>query len=345
MNKLLLIGSASIHVLNYYNLVRDYFDDACIISNEAAFGDIPTHLVSFSLRNPIGIPSSIRKIKQVINSFQPTVIHIHQANSVAWLSMRAAAGSGIPIVLTAWGDDILVHPNQNSLLRKMVVRNLFDASMLTSDSLYMAGEMQKLIPEKPLDIVVANFGIDVATQQVAKENIVYSNRLHKPMYRIDAIIKAFAKFHKTDKGKSWKLYIAGDGTESGYLKNLVYSLELDNDIVFKGWLSPEANKELYLKSKIFVSVPDSDATSISLLEALDAGCIPVLSNLPANLEWVLDGVNGHIVKNMDSDFISPALELDNDTAVSLNRKLIQLRATKEINRARFIEIYNRLAKL
>lgn len=108
MKKLLLIGSASIHVLNYYHLVRDYFDDACIVSNEAAFGDIPTHLVNFSLRNPIGVHANIRKIKQVINSFQPTVIHIHQANSVAWLSMRAAAGSGIPTVLTAWGDDILV---------------------------------------------------------------------------------------------------------------------------------------------------------------------------------------------------------------------------------------------
>jgi len=342
MKKLLLIGSASIHVLNYYNLVRDYFDDACIISNESAFGDIPTHIVSFSIRNPIGIPSSIRKIKQVINSFQPTVIHIHQANSVAWLSMRAAAGSGIPIVLTAWGDDILVHPNQNSLLRKMVVRNLFDASILTSDSLYMAGEMQNLIPEKPLDIVVANFGIDVAKQTVTKENIVYSNRLHKPMYRIDSIIKAFAKFHKTEKGKSWKLVIAGDGTESGYLKNLVYSLELDAHVEFKGWLSQEENKAQYLKSKIFVSVPNSDATSISLLEALDAGCIPVLSNLPANLEWVLDGVNGHIVKNMDSDFISPALDLDNNSVTTLNRKLIEMRATKSVNRDKFLGIYNRL---
>jgi glycosyltransferase involved in cell wall biosynthesis len=343
MKKLLLIGSASIHVLNYYNLVRDYFDDACIISNEAAFGDIPTHLVNFSIRNPIGIPSSIRKIRQVINSFQPTVIHIHQANSVAWLSMRAASGSGIPIVLTAWGDDILVHPNQNSLLRKMVVRNLFDASVLTSDSLYMAGEMQKLLPEKPLDIVVANFGIDVAGAPGIKENIIYSNRLHKPMYRIDAIINAFARFRSTEKGKTWKLYIAGDGTESGYLKNLVYSLELDNHVVFKGWLSQEENRELYLRSKIFVSVPNSDATSISLLEALAAGCIPVLSNLPANLEWVLDGVNGHIVKNLESDFITPALDLNWDAATELNRNLIAMRATKEVNRKKYFDIYNRVS--
>ncbi len=341
MKKLLLIGSASIHVLNYYHLIRDYFDDVCIISNEAVYGDIPTHLVDFALRNPIVIPSNIRKIKQVIESFQPTVIHIHQANSVAWLALKAAAGSRIPTVLTAWGDDVLVHPNQNKLLRRMVVSNLSEATVLTSDSLYMAGEMQKLV-NLPLDIVIANFGIDVVEKPGNKENIIYSNRLHKPMYRIDAVINAFAKFRNRDHGKSWKLFIAGAGTETGYLNNLVYSLQLEDHVEFKGWLSTEENKLNYLKSRIFVSVPDSDATSISLLEALDAGCIPVLSNLPANLEWVLDGINGYIVKNLNSDFITPALDLDTDTAIPLNRKLIQMRATKTVNREKFLNIYNRL---
>ena len=175
MKKLLLIGSASIHVLNYYHLIRDYFDDVCIISNEAVYGDIPTHLVDFALRNPIVIPSNIRKIKQVIESFQPTVIHIHQANSVAWLALKAAAGSSIPTVLTAWGDDVLVHPNQNKLLRRMVVSNLSEATVLTSDSLYMAGEMQKLV-NLPLDIVIA------VVRAVANGHHQIEPRLARPLH-------------------------------------------------------------------------------------------------------------------------------------------------------------------
>src|SRR5436190_4621945 len=35
-------------------------------------------------------------------------------------------------------------------------------------------------------------------------------------------------------------------------------------------------------SALFVSVPSSDGTSSSLLEALAAGCLPVLSDIPAN---------------------------------------------------------------
>ena len=341
MKKLLLVGSASIHVLNYYHLISDFFDEILIASNENVFGNLPFTEVDFSIRNPLVIPSNIKKIKSVIKDFKPSVIHVHQANSVAWLTIKANEGFKIPLVLTAWGDDILVHPRQSRILKNMVVHNLLNADYLTSDSLYMAGEMDKLVPNKSLSVTVANFGIDSPLIVPVKEKIIYSNRLHKPMYRVDKIISAFSKFKQTEVGADWKLYVAATGTETDQLKRQAQQFKFSDDIIFKGWLNAEENRACYSKASVFVSVPDSDATSVSLLEAMSFGCIPVLSNLPANLEWVLDGINGSIVKDLESDFISPVFNLDFEKVIRMNREIISERATKTVSHEKFISIYRK----
>jgi len=93
-----------------------------------------------------------------------------------------------------------------------------------------------------------------------------------------------------------------------------------------------------------VSVPESDATSISLLEAMAFGCVPVVSDLPANREWIQNGVNGIIADNLDIDFITPALSLDQDKVRIVNTGLITEHGTKEANRRKFLQLYDRLLK-
>jgi glycosyltransferase involved in cell wall biosynthesis len=45
----------------------------------------------------------------------------------------------------------------------------------------------------------------------------------------------------------------------------------------------------------YFSLPQSDSVSVSVLEAMAHGCIPLLSDLPANREIVEDRRNGLIV--------------------------------------------------
>lgn len=345
MKKLLLVGSASVHVLNFHQLIHEFFDEVHIVSSEAIYGDITTHLVDFSIRNPLRIYTGINNIRKIILEFQPTVIHIHQANSVAWITLKAVGDLKIPTVLTAWGDDILIHPHRSCMLKRMVQYNLRKASVITSDSLFMTGEIHKLLEAEKKEVVVANFGIETGPAPETKEDMIYSNRLHKPMYRINQIIQAFSKFANSDRGCNWKLVIAGSGSETESLKQLVSRFELEEKVSFTGWLSYDENRNYYRRAKIFVSIPESDATSVSLLEAMEAGCLPVVSNLPANMEWILDGVNGSIVQQTDEDFLSGAVELDQSKASELNRELIRLRASKEISRQLFYAIYNKLSVL
>jgi glycosyltransferase involved in cell wall biosynthesis len=58
------------------------------------------------------------------------------------------------------------------------------------------------------------------------------------------------------------------------------------------WMARDELTHQLASSDIYVSCSASDATSVSLLEAMAAGCYPIVSDLPANREWITDRVNG-----------------------------------------------------
>lgn len=344
MKKLLLIAPDSVHSYRYADLISGYFDDILIVSTKKS-AQSPHKIINvdFSLRNPVNHLKSIWKIRAILKDYKPDIIHIHQANSIAYFSLRAAQPFDIPTIVTAWGSDILVAPKKNFLLKQMIKYNLRKATALTSDSKYMAGEMRKLLPEKDLDILIANFGIDIRNREIKKENIIYSNRLHKKLYRIETLIHAFQKFISKQK-EEWKLIIAANGEETENLKHLVNKLSLAHNVEFAGWLDQQGNIDNYCRARIFVSIPESDATSISLLEALAYKCIPVVSDIPANREWVQHGANGILVQDYESDFLSEALTLDGDWVVEMNRILTAENSTQPANRSKFIALYGKLLK-
>jgi glycosyltransferase involved in cell wall biosynthesis len=340
MKKLLLVGSNTIHTYNYVKLIENYFDDILLITNEKREGfDLKSKLFNFSL-TLTNLYKTTKEIRKTINEYKPSIIHVHQVNSYALYTILANRKAKIPVVITAWGSDILVSPKKSNILKFIVKFILRKADFLTSDSQYMLEDMQKLQNPKN-KILLANFGIDLPNFKRDKANVIYSNRLHKPLYRIDTIIDIFHEFIQLNQ-EDWKLVIAATGEETDHLKAKVESLKLNSKIEFVGWLSPKENAEWYAKSRFWISIPESDATSISLLEAMSHECIPIVSDLPANREWITNGKNGIIVSQYDPSIFEEALHLNLEEAIQININLIANNATKEVNSAKFIELYSKL---
>lgn len=342
MKKLLLIGTNSVHTLNYLNLIRDYFTDVYVLTDkDGAKYSVPFKCINFSFSNPAKVVQSILTIKKTLAEFNPDVIHVHQVGTHAWMALQANRKARKPIIVTAWGSDILATPNKGFLYFGMAKSILNKVGFFTSDSAFMANEMNR-IANKKLNITIANFGINIDQTEQPKENIIYSNRAHNPLYRIDLILVAFSKFSNTEIGQDWKLIIAGEGEQTQQLKNLADELGVSEKVVFVGWLTKEQNSTYYQKARLFISIPESDATSISLLEAMASGCIPIVSDLPANAEWITNGYNGIVVKNLADDFISKALQLDYQNAKRVNLEIVQRDGTKEANRKKFIKLYEEI---
>lgn len=344
--KLLLIGNVTIHTYNYYHLVESYFDEICLVTDQPRSGENIRNVkyVSFSYRQPSNFYATVKKIKEVIREFGPDVIHVHQANSVALYATLAARSFKIPLVLTTWGSDILLAPNKSPILKSFTRYCIKKADVVTADAEFLGEAVVRLYPPAAKKLVVANFGIEIHDEiPLEKENIIYSNRLHKKLYNIDEIIRAFKKLEDTGRN-TYRLVIAAVGEDTEALKKLAHSLGLDSSKVeFVGWLSKEDNIRMYARSKVYVTIPDSDATSISLLEAMYYGCYPVVSPLPSKNEWIRDGINGQYYAG-DLNFVLDLKQQYLDEAGAINREIILKKGTVEIAYEKFTKIYDDLIK-
>lgn len=339
MKKLLLVGPSTnpIHLTNFYDLVKDYFDEILVVSS-GDFTLCENIKLDFSLTNPIKLFKNVKKLRKIINDFSPSVIQIHQANSFAFITSLANKGR-FPQVLTTWGSDVLLTPKKNIFYKKLIQYSLKKSDYLTANANFMIKAIHELV-NKP--VLLVNYGIDYegVALPIEKEKIIYSNRLLNPIYRTNEILEGFSEFVKNHS--DWKLIIAGSGTEEEELKKQAASILPKDSYSFIGFVKSSINKSNYLKSYIWVSNPISDGTAISLYESMGYGCVSVTSDLPATKEVVTDNVNGIIAKNGFAEGLERALQLDLSTVQEYNKKLIISTATKEVNRDKLVTLYNKI---
>ena len=72
---------------------------------------------------------------------------------------------------------------------------------------------------------------------------------------------------------------------------------LDN-VHISGWVSRAESLEAVRKLDVFFLLSDSEGLSISLLEAMEAGNICIVSNIEANRQLIRHGVNGFLVNSV-----------------------------------------------
>ena len=351
-NKIIaIIASNSIHTIRYLNNIYQAFDKIILITNKQ-IANLPYNIEQYQINFQFKNIFAYITIANILKQYNIQTIQIHQANSYAFHGIRAIKryNNACKIILTTWGSDILVLPKQNLISKKIVEFNLKNADIITSDSLYMSYQIRQLVPNIK-QLYSINFGIDITHNVVSiadKKNIIFSNRLHKDLYQIDKIIIAFANLIKIDAYHDYQLIIAGDGPNHQYLQQLSHSLGLtDKEIKFIGFINQQQLVYWYRLAKIFVSIPLSDATSISLLEAMSFGCYPILSNIPANLELVINNINGKINENHQSltlDMQQAIKQFDNKEEITpiieQNYNIIKKFGNSKINSQQFIQLFN-----
>ncbi|MFM7847846.1 MAG: glycosyltransferase [Rubrivivax sp.] len=293
----LVVGPHSVHVRRFVAGLCEAGRDVVLVTNA------PEPMLSHErLREQVHLSLRVwawrtpARLRALIERWQPAVVHVHQADATAWHAVRAARPTGAPVVLTLWGSDVLSLPHRGWWQRAMVRRALRGAAAWTADAKVLLRAAQAIAgADAPPWREWIPLGIDEAPDlgAAARERRILSCRLHKPLYRIDAIVRAFAQAAPELPG--WVLEVAAAGEQTPALRALAQSLGVADRVAFTGMLAAPQLAQAYRRSALFVSVPESDGTSVSLLEAMAAGCLPVLADLPANREWVRDGENGLLV--------------------------------------------------
>ena len=337
--KVLVVGSKSIHLSSFLDALHQAGVRADFLAEEECqyVGVQDEFVISFRKTDPFSVQKANRELRKLLHHLRPAVVHIHQVNRLAYFVARQCAKLGIPVVTTAWGSDVLLVPQQNRFYRFLVRKTLERSQIVTADSLEMIEAMKALHPASN-KYMYLQYGIDLI-DSLPKEKIIYSNRLHKQMYRIDQVIEYMDAFRK--EYADWKLIIGGAGSETEALKRLVLDKGMSNCVEFVGWLERKDNQNWYARATIYISIPQSDGTAVSLLEAMSAGCIPVVPDLEVSREWINDGLNGVIEKEGKNPLLE-AILLDPIQCANMNRLKVEKDAERSACTKQFIEYYRTL---
>jgi L-malate glycosyltransferase len=96
-----------------------------------------------------------------------------------------------------------------------------------------------------------------------------------------------------------KYQIAGEGQNRRHLEKIVEQLELNSHVEFLGYV-PNVNLPNRLReADVYVSAYLEDGVSMSLLEAMACGLLPVVPDTEPNHVWIQDGVNGLLFRPGD----------------------------------------------
>lgn len=327
--RLLIVGEpSSINTQRLKQMFEEKFEEIKITEN-----------IDFSFKNLFG---AFFKVKRLLKLFRPDFIVLYQVNITAFVAALAKK-KGIPTMAIAIGSDILIMPKRAWIFKKMLTYTLNHSDAFSANTPYLMEQMKRYC-KKDKPSALSHLGIN-PIKAGEKENIVFSNRLHKPLYRIEYVIRAFATFVSKSEYNDWRLVIAAEGNENK-LKELADSLGIVEKVEFVGWLSGEENAKYYAKSRIFVSIPQSDSMPTSLLEAMSAGCIPVISDLPSYRGLVENKRNALVVSDEEiesGDYLHKAFELDTEVLIRNNKVFTDEFATIESNKQRLWDLVDKIA--
>ena len=221
-----------------------------------------------------------------VRDLAPDIVHAHYLTSYGYLAARCDRH---PLVMTAWGSDLLVTPHTRPWMRWLTGWILRRADLLTGDSASLVEAARQYQPRAPVHEI--HWGVDrtrfTPTPWEHKDGLhIVSLRAWEPNYQIATLIDAFALLHRQLPGAPLQLHLLGGGALEPALRAQVQELGLAPSVTFHGRLDDAGMAAVLARCKISVSAPASDATSVAMLESMACGLAVVASDLPANRQWI-----------------------------------------------------------
>jgi glycosyltransferase involved in cell wall biosynthesis len=290
---------------------------------------------------------------RVVRAIAPDVLHAH---FVVEHGFYGALAGFQPYVVTAWGSDVLVEPRGDPITKLIARWTMRRANLLTSNNRYMAERMIALgAPPRKVEVITLgadryfldahDASVNVRAADAKRAPCIISTRAHEPLYNIGEIIDAYGRASRVHGDA--RLVIAHGGSQTVALQRP--AMDAGGRIEFTGVLDRAAFRDALTQAEVFVSVPSSDGTSVALLQAMAAGCFPIVSDLPTQRELVEDGVNGFRVPLHRPEILAERIgrALDDPAlrraAAERNRALVKERGLNENEMAKMEGLYRRLA--
>jgi glycosyltransferase involved in cell wall biosynthesis len=135
-----------------------------------------------------------------------------------------------------------------------------------------------------------------------KSFTLFCNRAWEPRYGVDVLAKAFVKVAQQRKDVS--LLLLAGGSQAQTIRQILMNGGVMERVQFGGQVSQTDLPRWYHIADLFISPSHVDGSSVSLMEALACGLPALVSDIPANQEWVREGINGWLFPDGDAQALA-----------------------------------------
>jgi glycosyltransferase involved in cell wall biosynthesis len=289
-------------------------------------------------------------LKKALKEFKPDVLHAHYATSYGLIG----ALSGFhPLVISAWGTDVMKFPQKNFLNRAILKYNLRKANAICATS-FTIKEYLKPVTNKP--VIVIPFGVDTekfkkkAVNNVAEPGsfVFGSIKPLETLYNTDVLMKAFAILKQKHPEKKMTLLIIGEGSQEQTLKELASELNIKENVIFTGRVPFSQITDYYNMLDVLVNISDYESFGVSVIEAM-ACEKPVIVTNTGGLKEIVENANfGSLVEVGNAEQTSAEMEkylLDKELCGRVGkqgREKVILKYKWEDNIKQMIDVYQQL---
>ena len=155
------------------------------------------------------------------------------------------------------------------------------------------------------DIIQGKSIIASKTLVESKINFCFVGRI-EAQKGIELLIEAFDELSKKEKDKIGKVHIVGEGNSKDDIVKMAKKVDLD--FLFHSHLSRTDVQEIYKVSHALVLPSKSEGFPKVVAEAMNFGCIPIVSNVSGISDYVIHGKNGFLIDQVSVKTVRIQLE-------------------------------------
>jgi glycosyltransferase involved in cell wall biosynthesis len=285
------------------------------------------------------VPGLTLDLKRVIRDIKPDLIHAGPIQTCAFIATLTGFH---PILTMSWGFDLMQDVERNDWMKRITRYVLHRSDFFTSDAQVTRDKAVTygMNPDRtivfPWGVDLKHFGVKKAESEKQKakrktpiENrkskivnrksfVLFCNRSWEPRYGVDVLARAFVKVAKQRDDVS--LLLLGGGSQTNAIRQILMSGGVLDRVQFGGQVSQRDLPRWYHMADLFISPSHVDGSSVSLMEALACGLPALVSDIPANKEWISEGVNGWLFPDGNADILAEKIL----AVIVQKRKLAQI---------------------
>ncbi len=250
------------------------------------------------------LPRLTFDFRRLTREIKPDLIHAGPIQTCALIAMLSGFR---PILTMSWGFDLMEDVHKSKWMGLVTYFVLRRSTFFTSDAQVTRDKAIKY-GMNPDRTIVFPWGVDLEhfkpeTEHAPRNTFtLFCNRSWEPRYGVDVLARAFVKV--AQQNPNVDLMLVNGGSQAQVIRQILQRGGALERVSMPGSISQKDLPRFYNMADLFISPSHVDGSSVSLMEALACGIPCLVSDIPANKEWVSEGENGWLFPDGDADALA-----------------------------------------